>query len=87
MKLQTINFQLEPRGLAQEVLQLSEIVNRSPELTKGIIDVADSRPVNIQLDSAIATGANDVVIRLKPSERLMELMAAFRTLKVEGLVG
>ena len=34
----------------------------------------------IDFDQSAATGANKFVIRLKPSNRLLSLMAAFRTL-------
>ncbi len=67
-----------------ELLQLSEITERLPELVETVENIRNRGAVlGIDADCFSATGADELVLRLKPSEGLMELIRAARALEVE----
>jgi len=81
----SVQFDLEGPNEA-DILELTDIIHRFPQIAERVISLRHRSPVELQVDSVFATGADRVCIRLKPSESLSELMSAARAFKVEGLV-
>jgi hypothetical protein len=77
----TINIGAEPS--LQQALALIESINSRLESLGRIECTAELALIGVQVDRVPAGGTNDYVIRLKPSERLMELVAAARTSEIE----
>jgi hypothetical protein len=69
---------------AEEVLELIKIVRRRPEVIQRVKDLPEALLVCFEVDSSPTRRADDMVVLLKPSERLMELVGAARALKLEG---
>jgi len=75
------------REKLDEISMAIEFVNGALKIGKALIDLADrSALFEVKVDTAVAAGTYNARIILKPSERLMDLVAATRTLKIQGAV-
>ncbi|NYD82078.1 hypothetical protein HD884_002141 [Ochrobactrum intermedium] len=88
MELCYLRLSVDTNGLREMLSALSDVSNRIPEFGGGLLGLLNSGEELFFIDDEVRTapGTGDLVVGFKPSDSLLNMVAAFRATNADLLI-